>query len=284
LVEKRFINFHQGIDMRNVMLGLALLTTFNQAHAFTMNVTDFNFNYQNPHGEGKATSFSRSSKINQGEAQVTVDRLDRDFRFSVTGAETQEFELKNAPSLMTDAETMSVGGFNLNISEQIDLSLDSARFTSKDDVLKLDGVALNCLRQAESKEIMDQLILGCIQKINFKVSKYSSQQVLNSFQTILEEAVGENPFEKNNLSVSSVALKANAGKYELSADVKAQVSGKVTSKGNFSYDPTNGIIAIKISEVKVAFLNITSKVFDELKKNESEKLRVKQPFVYISIK
>jgi hypothetical protein len=270
--------------MKNVILGIALLTTFNQVQAFTINVTDFNFNYKNPHGEGSASSFSRSSKAKQGEAQVIVDRFDRDFKFSVSGTETQEFELKNAPSLMTDAETMSVGGFNLNISEQIDLSLNSARFTSKDDVLKLDGVALNCLRQAESKEIMDQLILGCIQKLNFKVSKYSSQQVLNSFQTILEEAVGENPFEKNNLSVSSVALKANAGKYELSADVKAQVSGKVTSKGNFSYDPTNGIIAIKISEVKVAFLNITSKVFDELKKNESEKLRVKQPFVYISIK
>jgi len=284
LVEKRFINFHQGIDMRNVMLGLALLTTFNQAHAFTMNVTDFNFNYQNPHGEGKATSFSRSSKTKQGEVQVIVDRLDRDFRFSVSGAETQEFELKNAPSLMTDAETMSVGGFNLNISEHIDLSLHSARFTSKDDVLKLDGLALNCLRQVGSKEILDQFILGCIQKLNFKVSKYSSQQVLNSFQSIMEEVVGENQFEKNNLSISSVALKANAGKYELSADVKAQVSGKVTSKGNFSYDPTNGVIAIKISEVKVAFLNITSKVFDELKKNESEKLRVKEPFVYLSIK
>ena len=193
-------------------------------------------------------------------------------------------EFKNAPSLMTEAETMSIAGFNLNISEQVELSLTSGQFTSKNDLLKLDGLNLSCQRQTEAKEILDQFILGCIQKLNFKVGKYSSKEVLNSFQTILEEAVGVNHVEKSNISVSSVALKANAGKYELSADVKAQVSGKVTSKGNFSYDSTNGVIAVKISEVKVAFLNITSKVFDELKKNENEKLRVKEPYVYLSIK
>lgn len=269
--------------MKKFLVAMMAVTSLSHASAFTVNVSDFNFDYKNPHGEGSAATFSRSTKSQAG-VQVIVDRIDKDFKFAVTGAENQEFELKNAPSVMTEAEAMTVSGFNLNVSEQVDMSLQSARFTSKDDILKLDGLSLNCQRAPESKEVLDQFILGCIQRLNFKVKKYSSQELLKSLAYVLEEAVGVTELQKGNLSISSVALKVTNGKYELSADVKAQVSGKVTSKGSFGYDTGTGVLSIKISEVKIAFLNITSKVFDELKKNQSEKLKVKEPFVYLTVK
>jgi hypothetical protein len=269
--------------MRKILFGMMIFTSLGQAMALTLNVSDFNFEYKNPHGEGNAAAFSRSSKSQSG-AQVVVDRIDKDFKFVVTGDENQDFEFKNAPSVMTEADAMTVTGLNLNISEQVDMSLHSARFTGKDDILKLDGLSLNCQRQPNSTQVLDQFILGCIQKLNFRLGKYSSQQVLKSLEDVLQEATGINHSQRGNLSVSSISLRVTNGKYELSADVKAQVSGKITSKGSVGFDTVSGVLTLKISEVKVAFLNITSKVFDELKKSENEKMKVREPFVYFTIR
>lgn len=268
--------------MKKLLVALVMSLLGNQVFALSVNVTDFNFDYNNPHGQGSASNFSRSSKMIDGGVEVIVDRIDHNFKFSISGAENQEFELKNAPSMMTNADSMQVRGFNLNVGDQIDLSLTSARFNSKKDTLKLDGLTMNCLRNVDSKDVMDQLILGCIQKLTFKANKYSSQEVLKAIESILLET--SDLVSKSNLSVSSVSFKANSGKFELSADVKAQVSGKVTSKGSLGYDIDKGILAIKISEVKLSILNITSKVFDELRKNESEKFKVKEPYIYITVK
>ena len=129
---------------------------------------------------------------------------------------------------------------------------------------------------------MDQLISGCVQKMTLKSSKFQQQDVQKVFQGILMET-----FSKAidaDLGVNSLDLKTNAGKYDLSAEVKAQISGKVKSNGQMSYDAASGKLSVKISEVKFGFLNITGKVFDELKKNESASMQVKEPYVHLTVK
>jgi hypothetical protein len=119
--------------------------------------------------------------------------------------------------------------------------------------------------------------------MTLKSSKFQSQEAEESLAAVLSETISK-AISGSDVTVNSVDLKTNAGKYDLSADVKAQVSGKVKSNGNMSYDPASGKLTLKISEVKFSILNITGKVFDELKKNESDKLKVKEPYVYYTIK
>lgn len=268
--------------MKALFVGVLMFNALNvSAETLNVSVKNFNFTYTNPHGQGTAASFSRSSLINE-ELSVTVDKINKDFRLNVSGAETQEFELKNAPAFMTEAQTMSVSGFNLNLAERLNLSLAAGRFNSTDSSLKLDGLNLDCSRDQTQPEVMDQLIKGCIQKMTFKSSKFQSQDVEEALVNVISEAVSKSI--NSNVTVNSVDLKTNAGKYDLAADVKAQVSGKVRSKGDMSYDPASGKLTLKISEVKFSILNITGKVFDELKKQQSDKLTVKEPYVYYSIK
>lgn len=269
--------------MKNLFIGLILLNTcVVYADSLNVNVKNFNFTYSNPHGEGTAASFSRSQFIDD-ELKVSVDKLDKDFKLIVTGAETQEFELKDAPSFMTEADTMSVSNFNLNLADKLNLTLGAGRFNSPENSLKLDGLNLDCSRDSAQAEVMDQLISGCIQKMTLKSSKFQSQEAEESLAAVLSETISK-AISGSDVTVNSVDLKTNAGKYDLSADVKAQVSGKVRSNGNMSYDPASGKLTLKISEVKFSILNITGKVFDELKKNESDKLKVKEPYVYYTIK
>lgn len=252
------------------------------ADSLNVSVKNFNFTYANPHGEGTASSFTRSSLIDE-ELKVTVDKIDKDFKLGVSGAETQEFILKDAPSFMTEADTMSVANFNLDFAQKLNLSLGAGRFNSPDNSLKLDGLAVDCVRDLNQTEVMDQVISGCIQKMSFKSSKFQSQEAVETIAAVLSETISK-AIDGSDVTVKSVDLRTNAGKYDLSADVNAQVSGKVKSNGNMAYDPASGKLTLKISEVKFSILNITGKVFEELKKKESEKLKVKEPYVYYSIK
>lgn len=266
--------------MKTLLLVAAFSIGTANAEVLNVNVKNFNFTYKNPHGEGVAASFSRS-KINE-EVRVSVDKIDKDFRLQVNGAETQDFTFKDAPAFMTEADTMTVSGFNLDLSQRLTMSLASGRFNSPEDSLKLDGVTLDCNRDAKHTEAMDQLISGCVQKMTLKSSKFQQQDVQKVFQGILMET-----FSKAidaDLGVNSLDLKTNAGKYDLSAEVKAQISGKVKSNGQMSYDAASGKLSVKISEVKFGFLNITGKVFDELKKNESASMQVKEPYVHLTVK
>jgi len=273
--------------MKSLILGMFVISAAATAQtAPTVSIKNFNFTYQNPHGEGSATSFSRSKfRADQG-VTVAVDKIDKDFKLIVSGSENQEFEFKNAPSFMTEAETMAVSDFNLEVADKLTLNLLSGRFNSVKDELKLDKLNLDCARDVNQKELMDQFINGCIQKMNLKTAKFSQsgeQGLVSTLKMAIENSLDDQPL-LGNIGVSSLDLKTNAGKYDLSVEVKAQISGKVKSNGNLSYDPASGKLTLKISEVKFGFLNIKGKVFDELKKQQSETLKVNEPYVYYSVK
>lgn len=266
--------------MKRLLFALVLCAdvAFAGAGNLAITVKNFNFNYTSPSGEGSATAFSRNQLIDQG-VFVRVEKVDQNFLLNVSGAETQEFVLENAPSFMTEAETMSVTGFNLGLGPQLTMNLSQGRFNSRNDSLKLDGLILNCNRDAAKTEVMDQLIAGCVQKLALKTSKFSSQ----ASEEVLVKALSDvAPLAA--VGVKSIEMQINGGKFGLSADVQADVSGKVKGSGNISYDAASGMMTIKISEVKFSFLNITNKVFEELKKNENEKLRVSKPYVYLKLK
>ncbi len=279
--------------MKNLLIGLTLVSSLtntqatNLAPVQNLQVTDFNFNYKDPVGTGTAKAFSRSFVMDQ-KLDVTVDRIGQAFRIVASGAESQEFYLSEAPSFMVNAQTMTVSAFNLTLAQKLTASLTLGQFNSVDDNLRLENLSLDCSRDPRNEEVMDQLLTGCIQKLSLKAGRFNSAAVDAFLPAALTSITGEEavvaqgtkaPFQINGLD-----LRINGGKYNLAADVRAQISGKVTSTGTASYDQTKGVLALRISEVKFGFLNITSRVFDELRKNESEKLKIKEPFVYYSLR
>lgn len=268
--------------MKGLLFSCLFFTGMAHAQGVQVKVTNFNFTYHAPYGEGSATSFSRSF-LNEG-VTVKVEKIEKDFLLSATGSENQEFVFKDAPSFLTEAETMNVKNFNLDFTQALALSLGSGRFNSSDDKLKLDGLKLACSRDLTLSREMDQIINGCVKKMSFGASHFASESVKSGLSKIIGEAVSNSTMNKGDIKINDLDLQTKNGKYNLEAEVKAQISGKVKSDGNMSYDPSKGILTLKISEVKFGFFNITGKVFDELEKNESEKLQVKKPYVYYSIK
>jgi hypothetical protein len=262
--------------MKSLVFGFLLVTGFAHADVLKVKVSDFNFGYQNPYGEGSAATFSRSSFIDS-QVQAHVTKMNKDFKFLVSGSENHEFDFKNAPDFLTKAETMEISSLNLSLDQNFDLSLKAGHFQSKSSSLKLDQFSLSCLRDLNQEKILDQLVVGCTQKLSLKSSKFSSQKINELVARFIGTSI-------TGLGVQNAEIQISSGKFDLSAEVKAEISGRVRGRGTVTYDSLTGKITARIDEVKFGILNVTGRVLDEIKKKENEKLKVKGSNVYYSLK
>lgn len=266
-----------------VLLFSLLFTSSVWAQVSQVSIKNFNFNYQAPQGEGTAETFSYEKSVLDAQ-KVHVEKIGEDFKILLEGVENRELTLKDAPDLLKNAQEIKLSAFNLSFAQTASLSMTSAVFNSPDKNIDLRNLNLACDRFASLPDVTDQLISGCIQKMSFKTAGFSTDGEAG-FDQALMKALDERHDEMlGGVSIKNVNLKMAGGKFDLSADIKAQISGAVKGTGTVKYEAPLRKLTVKISEIKFGFLDVTSKVFDELKKQESATVKVSKPYVYITLK
>jgi hypothetical protein len=246
-------------------------------------ISNFNFNYQAPQGSGTADAFSYQHKIDAGQ-NVQVEKVGEDFKILLEGVENREITFKNAPDIIKNANTIKLSAFNFSFADKLLLTLNSAVFNSPDKTVDLKNLNLACDRIATFPEVMDQVISGCIQKMVLKTGGLSTNGESGLDQALMKAIDEQHDQILGEVGLKNVSLKVNGGKFDLSADIQAQISGTAKSTGSIKYEAAIKKITVKVSEVKFGFLDVTSKVFDELKKQESATLKVSKPYLYLTIK
>lgn len=265
-----------------ILLLTALLSTTAFAQVSKVDIKNFNFNYQAPFGEGQADAFSYEKNVNQSQ-QVKVEKVNGEFKILLEGVENQELIFKDAPSLISDAESIKLKSFNLGFAEKFSLTVASGEFNSPDKNIDLSNLNLSCDRVSAHETVVDQMITGCLQNMRFKAGGFNSQgEGLD--QAIMKGLDESHDMVKAALGVKNVDFKLTNGKFELSAEIKAQISGKAKGNGTAKFDSKTRVITVKVSEIKFSILDVTSQVFDELKKQESLSMKVSKPYIYITIK
>lgn len=266
---------------RTLLIGLVLSSqAFGQD--VRVKIEDFSFNYNDPSGAGEATVFQHNQKTLEG-VRVEVEKIGEAMNFKVSGSEDHEFKLEKAPDVVMKAKTMTVDDLDLKYEDTLSLSVLEGEFIGEDE-LKLKNFALNCNKDLTQTAADNQLIFGCLQKMNVKSASFSQTAVEEGMVNAFTKAMSAVAGSRGDLTIKSLDFKITDGKYDLGADIKAQISGRARSNGNMSYDAVTGIMTIKISEVKFGILSVTGRVFDELKKNENDRMKVKQPNVYYKLK
>lgn len=265
-----------------ILLFSFMMTSMAWGQVSTVNIQNFNFSYSAPRGEGTADTFSYAKNVNQAQ-NVQVEKVGDDFNILLEGVENQELVFKDAPDLVRNASDITLRGFNLSLASSLSLTINSGVFESSDKNVDLSNLNLSCNRVNGPVELKDQMINGCIQKMSFRAGAFSTDG------EGLEQAVVKAIDESHNEILSAVGIKnlnfkVTNGKFELSADIRAQISGSAKGSGTVKYDAAAKLITVKVSSVKFSILDVTSKVFDELEKNESETFKVKEPYLYITIK
>lgn len=259
---------------------IALLVSTSALAAPNVTIKNFNFEYQDPRGQGTADSFEATGL--QTGVTVDVEKQGDDFHFKASGAVDQEFVLRKAPDLLMKAKTISVSDLNLTLKTSAALSVSAASFENEDSSLELQDLSLTCDRLLAHADPLDQLLAGCAQNLTLKSSRFVSRSFVGGLITAV--AQGLTGAAASTVGISNLNLKVVKGAYDLTADVKAQISGKAKSYGTVAYDASKKLLTVKITEVKFSILNVTNQVFDELKKNESEKMKVNKPYVYLTLK
>lgn len=271
--------------MKRLILACALVTSpLVLAQDVRVKIEDFSFRYDDPKGSGEATLFQHNQKSSFEGVKVEVEKIGEAMNFKVTGSEAHEFKLEKAPDVIMKAKTMNVEDLDLSYQDTLSFSVLEGEFIGADDELKLKNFALNCNKDLSQSAADNQLIFGCLQKMTVKSQSFSQSSLDEGIVSAFTKALGTVAGAKGDLGIKSLDFKVNNGKFDLSADVKAQLSGKAKAYGNMSYDPATSTMTVKISEVKFGILTVTGMVFDELKKKESDKLKVKQPNVYFKLK
>jgi len=266
-----------------IFLLFTLASSLSFAQVSQVDIKNFNFNYEAPLGEGFADSFSYQKKVNNLQ-KVYVEKFSDVFKIKLEGVENQEMEFKNAPSFIQEAENINLNTFNFTLGEKISLGLVQGRFISSQDDFNLKNVNLFCDRSTGSELLLEQALIGCIQKMTFKISSFSSTPQKGIDYAIFEALNSALETNATALSLKNVDLKINSGKFQLGADIKAQISGTASANGTVKYETTEKKIIVKVSEVKFGFLDLTSKVFEELKKQESDSLKINRPYITILMK
>lgn len=266
---------------RFICLGL-MCTTFAHAQVSQGEIKNFNFDYQAPQGQGTAESFSYQAKLSQ-EQKVTVEKVGEDFKIKLEGVEEREIEFKNPPALIKDAESIHLSSFNLSLNQAASLSMAKANFSSPDKELDLSSFTLNCNRFAGHTELMDQMIAGCLEKMVVKAGGFNSRAE-EGIEQAVKKALDAGFDSKQSVGIKNMNFKITAGKFDLSAEIKAQISGRATGNGSIKYDQPAKKLTVKVSQVKFGILDVTSQVFDELKKQENANLQVNQPYIYFTLK
>jgi len=279
-LEKLILN--QGVEMKLLIICL-FVSSIAWAQTTQVNVQNFNFNYQAPFGDGTADTFSYQSGINTPQS-IHIEKIGEDFKIILEGVENQEYTLKDAPELIRNAEKMKLQNVNFSFSEKLSLGMASAVFNSPEQNVEIKGMALNCEVIKTQQEVMDQALLGCIQKMTLKSSGISTDGATSIANTFMSAVDDRHNVLKASVGVKNLSMKITNGKFDLSADVKAQISGTAKASGSFKYDQSSKKLTVKISEIKLGVLNVTSQVFTELKKQESSTLKVNEPYVYITLK
>ena len=270
---------------------LFILSFHALAQVSQVEVKNFNFNFTDPSGEGEAEVFNYQFKNAQtGSQKIQVTKKEDGFHFSLTGVETREFVVNNLPDVVQKASDMNLAALNLNFKESAQLNFANASFRSPDDDLNLRNFSLDCNRKNSSSNFLHNLIVGCIERMALKAGSFNSNKNTNSvtnFQDHLQgfvKAMDERNETLGGVSLKNVELKVTAGKFNLAGEIKAQISGKAIGKGSIQFDPNTSVITAKVSEIKFGILDVTSQVFDELKQQQNATFKVKQPYIYITVK
>lgn len=266
-----------------ILLALLMLSTFAQAQVSKGEIKNFNFKYQTPMGEGTAEAFSYQAK-NDPAQNVHVEKVGEEFKIHLEGVENQDLSFKNPPALIKDAETINLAGFNLTFQDRAVLTMANGSFQSQDKDIDLKNFNLACDRIASFPEVMDQVLSGCVQKMNLKVGGFSSMGAEGLEHAILAAVDDKHDEYKSAVSIKNVDWKITGGKLQFAVDVKAQISGTVTGSGSVKYEAPLKKVTVKVSEIKFGFLDLTSQVFDQLKKQESASMKVSRPYIYLTIK
>jgi hypothetical protein len=156
---------------------------------------------------------------------------------------------------------------NLNfilLDEKNSFSLQSFSYTDiNNKTQSVENLRANCSTKSNNKSLLSIIFSSCFNNGDAKIG-------MAAFPGII--------------SAEDVSLKVLANKFQLNGKLIDPIQGSAKIKGISNFDLENNELVIEVQSAKLEFINIRSRLFKELGKIKSKKIKVKEPFIIISFK
>lgn len=238
-------------------------------------------------GQNLALDYSNTAGVIQGNMNFDIDgqkwsdtevqiRYDESLSQIDLVGSTQSASV-DAPEWWAPLKSVNSSGVALDIqvNNPKTFVMRSGDLQYGEDQYGLSGLNLNC----KTPTAILRPLENCLQTGSLKISSFQMAQANALLQTL--SSIGT---EGTNASFKNLVLTFKNGSFDLELKASLSVSVNVKGEGKVEYLPKGQDfdLKIKIDKLKASFLNIRDDLFKELKKSESEKLKIQEPYIYIA--
>ena len=220
----------------------------------TLQVENFSASYNSPEGHARADVFV----YEQTDFGSPVD-----FEFY---QQAGEFVLSSSE------EEFRVGGLPQEVYDWKSVELERVDISSSADKFTFDSKRIDYVTHEGERGSISQVQLDCESAGKSDVADSFLQLCLNQKMYFYIPFISAAPVDNINIWANKNVLR-----FSLKNGVWIKGDGAIF------YDEDQKLVRIRIDKAKAGFLNVTGKLFAELKKLEGETMTVKRPWIEIPI-
>jgi len=241
------------LNLTKVFTIIIVLSTY--VHAVSdipsIEISNFNAQYSAPSGVASSEKFFYNSEDYGNNMSVELQAGE----LILTG-DHHDITLSNLPEQVKNWKNLTVQRVDLTTNQRsIELLSERIDYTNgEDEQGYITGVDLKC--NTISKSLVNSIADMCL---NQKMSLYI-------------------PYIKG-VSINNINFWATNNKMNFSIKNKVWIKGY----GAIFFDETKQMVRIRIDKAKTGFINVTGKVFSELKGMENDFIKVNRPWVEITL-
>jgi hypothetical protein len=239
-----------------ILITILSVTSIAFAQVPTTSVNNFNLNYNDPSGVAAANHLIVPGYSFENSPKFTVENQAGNF---ILETENESLTIENIPEQIIELEKLTVENLNLETNNsKIFLSVDTLTGNNLDANIDVRALSIDCKYKHLSEDVKDEVLNSCVNNIGrIKIDKFA-----NDGKDVVNNA--DLDFNNNKLNFRVKAAGFN-----------------IKGSGKAYYTP--GLLRIKIEKAKVGILNVKSKMFDELEKVQSPRVRVSNPWIEIDL-
>ncbi len=172
--------------------------------------------------------------------------------------ENEEYSLENIPTSIKEISSVSIKDLNFNntVNEKTSLSVVSFKGESTESNLELKNIVLNCFEDKNHINFLEDIIRNCLNKGD-----------LTESLILIDSPKSKTLFEDG-------FIKIRDGEIRIETDAEAGFIGKLKIKGTGVYNESNKVLTLKVKSARVGIFSIVGRLLNEMKKLESDFLKV----------
>lgn len=271
-----------------LLLSLTVSITSSLAELPDLSIDQFQGDYRSPSGSGFADTFNLPAPDGFAQSKNITIRIEKTQTGYNLTTPDHLYDWSDAPSVLMDLETAQWSGVKVSsYTQEFLTAADSLSLNDKTQQLSFNDFFLNCKLITPSHSTFTHTLLeACLNgQTSLKLKYFKKFDKTKGAPSLYQDLMmALTPYEIAPLAetlVENVGLSIKDQSFKAELTTKVVFNTTVKMNGKIYYQNEKNQIRLRLDSARAGFLNVLSKVFDQLEKNQSEKLIVQRPWVTI---